>query len=443
MEWLNDVLALFQGYLYLPMNPFFYLAIVALWIQYKRQMQIERDMFGLRIHSVADQMLRTILFGCMAGMIGTVFISVFSIAVSSTDLLLIWIVSVLLSLFHIRYLCFAYAGGLIGFLSICLKFIHPPAYLPAVGMDIWNALRDVSAADLLALVALLHILEALLVWLQGSEGALPVFVEGRRGKIVGGFVLQKFWLVPMVSFVGVMGQTHGLAGDAGAYHPFGIQLLSFPHVFTAYHIAPFPVMLGYSTWTLTKNTKQKVKQSAGLVAVYGICLLALVELGLKYPILLLLASICSIVVHEWIILFDNKQERMGAPIYIKPLKGLKLLAVLSGTPAEIMGLQAGDTIVRVNGIPVNTPYDFHFAISQNPAYVKLDVLDERGELRLAGKPLYAGDHHQLGVILVPDETALQYVVLYPANVWSVMKRLFHTKRADKRGQFDPSVSSQM
>ncbi|MCF6944235.1 hypothetical protein, partial [Klebsiella pneumoniae] len=50
---------------------------------------------------------------------------------------------------------------------------------------------------LLALVAVLHLAEALLIRLQGATFANPLFIEGKRGKLVGGYQMQVFWPIPL------------------------------------------------------------------------------------------------------------------------------------------------------------------------------------------------------------------------------------------------------
>jgi hypothetical protein len=72
-------------------------------------------------------------------------------------------------------------------------------------------------------------------------------------------------------------------------------------------------------------------------------------------------------------------------------------------------------------VPVNTPFDLHFAINQNPAFVKLEVMDDQGEIRFVGKPRYTGEHHNLGLILVPDDAAKEYVRLESIPVWKRLR----------------------
>jgi hypothetical protein len=427
MEWFVSLASTFLGYIELPFNPFLYVAVCVLWMQFRRQNRLERDLFGQRLHSRGEMLIRSLLSGLVAGLIGTFFVQLFGIVVSPYDLMLLWLVAIVLSLFETRFLCFAYAGGLLGIVSLVAKHVPVSGGLGSPGGSLWDLFRNISTPDILLLVAILHLLEAVLIWAQGYQDALPVFVESRRGKIVGGYVLQNLWLIPVISFIG-LNHPQSIMGTIPMHPPTLGGAVALSHSYLSYLLTPMPVMLGFSTLTLTKHAQQKARQSALRVAGYGLCLSVLVLVGTRIPAVLWIACLFSFLVHEWMIRVDRKKEQSDTPIFIKPLRGLKLLSVFPRSPADQMGLKAGDTIIRVNGIPVNTTYDFHFAINQNPAYVKLDVIDETGELRFASKPLYAGEPHQLGVILVPDDSCLQYVVLYSDSTWSYLKRLFHSRK---------------
>jgi hypothetical protein len=54
---------------------------------------------------------------------------------------------------------------------------------------------------------------------------------------------------------------------------------------------------------------------------------------------------------------------------------------------------------------LNNQEDLHAALRLNPAFCKLEVLNYSGESKFLQRAIYDGDHHQLGMILVPDETS--------------------------------------
>jgi hypothetical protein len=315
-----------------------------------------------------------------------------------------------LALVNVRYVCFAYAGGLLCVTSLILQALPEFSGGPQWLMGIYRDLLSLHISELMALVAVLHLVEALLVRFHGAQSPLPVFVEGKRGRLIGGFILQKFWVIPMGVFV-VTG-----AGDLVPV-PDWWPLMSLGAQGAGLQIVPVPAILGFSGAALTKTPQQTTHRTSNHLLAYSVLLLGL-AIGSSYyaPLLWLTALFCT-VAHELLILWEMREEQSGQPLYVRPLQGLKILTVLPGSPAEEIGLKSGETILKVNGMPVSTPYELHFAINQNPAYAKLELLTSEGEPRFASTPIYMGDHHQLGIILVPDDQARQYVRLGSISPW--------------------------
>ena len=405
MTELSFLLEILTGLAQVLAHPLFYVALLLVYLQYSRQNRMERRMFGVRVTLVGEQVLRSFLYGAAGGIVATLLMTVVGVILSPVDLAYVWIVAILLALVNVRYTCFAYAGGLLSLVSLLLGALPTLTSGPAWLLGIYTDLRGLHIPDLMALVAVLHLVEALLVYWHGGQSATPVFVEGRRGRLVGGFLLQKFWVVPMATFVAT--GVHG-----ALVTPSWWPLMSLTAVGAmGLQILPVPAILGYSGAALTVDPVRKARITAKRLAVYSVLLL-LLAIGASYwsPLLWVAALFCTIV-HEVLILWEMHEEQTGHPVFVRPLQGLKILTVLPKSPAAEMGLLIGETIVKVNGMPVSTPYELHFALSQNPAYARLEVLTPEGEPRFASTPIYMGDHHQLGVILVPDDQARQFVRL--------------------------------
>ncbi|MDG0811929.1 hypothetical protein [Cohnella rhizosphaerae] len=63
---------------------------------------------------------------------------------------------------------------------------------------------------------------------------------------------------------------------------------------------------------------------------------------------------------------------------------------------------------KANGVRVRSKEELHAALQLQPAFTKLEVLNRDGNVKFAQRARYAGEHHQLGLILAPDEDA-EYV----------------------------------
>ncbi|WP_036738039.1 PDZ domain-containing protein, partial [Paenibacillus zanthoxyli] len=83
--------------------------------------------------------------------------------------------------------------------------------------------------------------------------------------------------------------------------------------------------------------------------------------------------------------------------------GLKVLAVLPGSPAQELGILPGEVLLKVNGEALTgEAQQLHEALRKSPAFCKLEVQNAAGESKYLQRAIYDGDHHLLGVILAPQ-----------------------------------------
>ncbi|WP_238328010.1 hypothetical protein [Paenibacillus gorillae] len=104
-----------------------------------------------------------------------------------------------------------------------------------------------------------------------------------------------------------------------------------------------------------------------------------------------------------------------------------------------MGLQPGEIIAKVNGVRVYNKEDLHAALQSNSALSKLEVLNHAGEVKFVQRARYAGDHHQLGVILAPDENANYYAAAGPS---SLLELLRSTRTSNRRSVPEEKASGE-
>ncbi|WP_159081961.1 PDZ domain-containing protein [Paenibacillus sp. CAA11] len=392
LEWLWT---LTDALVQLLAQPFYYISILLIALQYRRQVLLERRLFHVRLHSWVMQTLRTMLGGLLAGLGVSAVSLAFGMTLSLEGVLMLWAVSIVLMLLQIRYLCLAYAVGVLGIAQFVVNRF--PSWTGAGwGAEVLSALRELNIPALLALAALLHIAEALLVRWQGASFAGPLFYEGKRGKPVGGFQMQSFWPVPLLLLVpaqtagSVLPWTPLFGGDAWQG---GFSLLGLP------------VIIGFSEMTRSALPKAKARLSSGRLLAYGLLLLALALFSRWYSPLMPVAALVAFLLHEGLIWYSRFEEHNRSPIFVHSPRGLKVLAVLPDSPAEKLGIASGEVISRVNGMKITTKEDLHAALRLNPAFCKLEVLNLSGESKFLQRAIFAGEHHQLGVILAPDEDA--------------------------------------
>jgi membrane-associated protease RseP (regulator of RpoE activity) len=184
-----------------------------------------------------------------------------------------------------------------------------------------------------------------------------------------------------------------------------------------------PAVLGFSEQAISSTPQQKSRFAAKWLTIYSLVLLAITFAAVYVAeFLLLFAIVFSFLGHEALIWYSRWRERKRTPIYVHPKEGLKILAVIPYTPAQKMGLQVGEVIVKVNGQAVHRRKELYKALKHNLAFCKLEVINLEGHLKFPKSSLYEIDHHQLGVILAPDEEVPYYLEQEQANLWHLLRQ---------------------
>jgi hypothetical protein len=385
-------------------QPFYYIAVFLIAMHYLRQIRVERQLFAVKLHNWVRLTLTAIGVGMLIGLGLSAAALFLGSAITSAAVLWLWSIAALLMLVRIRYLCFAYSAGIIALLQWLAGFTGLASRGDWLG-GLVSSLAAIDAAGLLLLVALLHLAEAHLVFWHGDRLKTPLFLEGKRGKLVGGYMLQGFWPIPLLLLVPVEA---GGGTAAGAWDMLPWTPLFAGADSAGWTVIALPMVIGFTELTKTMLPRQKARHTAKGLLVYSLCLAAASVAAWKWPFLLPVAAVLSIVLHEALVWRSSIAERRGTPLFVHDARGLRILGIVPGTPAEAMGLLPGEILQKVNGKKVYSKAELYDALALNPAFCKLEVLNESGELKFAQRARYAGEHHQLGVILAPDEAANFY-----------------------------------
>jgi len=385
----------------LALNPFYYIGLFIAALVFRRQTTMERKLFYVRLHGMSGEFWRALLWGWIGGL--AVSISSFGIGFVLTFETLIWVwgMTLIFMLIRIRYACIAYASGVIGLLQIAAKPF--PQLLEQDGFGrVVESLMAIHLPSLFALVALIHLAEALLIRLHGTRMATPLYVAGKRGKVVGAYEVQGFWALPLFLVVP--------AAQGG-----GLDSLPWPLFFggdvwgAGWTLLAFPVLIGYSEKVASERAEAKVKRIAGLLLLFAV-VIGLLAVGAEiWSYVAAAATIASFGVHELLIGYGERREKRRSPIFVQDGPGLKILDVQPGSPAAELGILRGEVVLKVNGITVSTKEELHAALRTNSAFCRLEVLDLEGHNRFVQRALYDGEHHQLGMVLCPDDDVVHYV----------------------------------
>ncbi|MEX2416342.1 MAG: PDZ domain-containing protein [Paenibacillaceae bacterium] len=406
--------------LQLVLNPFYYIGLFLVALLYRRQVALERKLFAVRLHAASTQFFKALMWGWIGGLVISLGVIGTGIVLNMSTVIWIWAVTIVLLLFRIRFACLAYAAGIIGILHAVAAAI--PGLSKIELLEPFRAsLSEVHPPSLFALVALLHLVEALLVRIHGARTATPLFVEGKRGKVVGAYHLQGFWAVPLFLVV-----------------PFssgvGAEALPWPMFFggtewdAGWSMLAFPALIGFSQMTITELPERNARRSANLLFGFA-AVIGILSVATEYwSILTIAAGLVSIVLHEVILIYSSMRERNGSPYFVHAARGLRLLAVVPGSPAANLGIACGEVILKANGFAVNSKEELHEALRTNTAFCKLEVLNLEGQNKFMHRALFDGDHHLLGLILVPDERVPHYVEWKPLTLLSLLVSRWKQRR---------------
>ncbi len=188
-----------------------------------------------------------------------------------------------------------------------------------------------------------------------------------------------------------------------------------------------PMVIGFSELTRSLLPEQRARQTAKALLYYSLLLGAVAAAAAWWPPLTLVAALCALLLHEAIGWISSAGEQKRSPYYVHNDQGLRVLAVVPGSPAEALGIAPGEIVHKVNGYRTLTPEVFHQAMHTNSAFCKLEVINHEGHSKFLQRARFAGEHHQLGIILAPDESSGYYAAAKPAS----LIELFGSKPAAK------------
>lgn len=420
-EWAPIGLQLSQAIIHLWIHPFYYLGLILLILHYHRQVAFERLCFHARLHSVTTETWMSLIWGLFAGLFASVLFLAMGVVIRPFDLLWVWGITLILSIFRVRYLCMAYAVGIVGILHSISVWMSIEA-LASFGW--YTSLQQIHLPSLLALVGLLHLVETFLVRKQGTRAAMPIFVEGKRGKVVGGYQLQRFWPIPLFMWVPMSSDLGSIVPGAEALTQWGWPWIAGAVAIQALTIIPFPAFIGYGERTISQYPERLATQASRYLVVYGLFIFALAWLIELWSFLSILGAILAVGLHEAMIIYSQSKDQSRKPLYVHDDRGLMILAVLPDSAAEEMGIQPGEMIAKVNGLTVRIKEDLHKALQKNPAHCKMEIINREGHVKFAARSIFAGEHHQLGILLAPDQQA-RYAMKMETERW------FHFRKKPK------------
>lgn len=402
--------------LFNPMSPRFFLFwifVLAVSFQYRRIAANERRLFGQVKNRPFPHTVQAVIQGLVVGVAGSFLLVFVGVAFTpGTQLGFLILLAMLLMLVSPRLICLAYAGGLASLSNLAFGFPR----------------LDVAA--LMAMVAILHLMESLLIALTGFHTATPAFIRTQGREVVGGFSLQRFWPVPLV--VLLLGAVPREIIEQGIRMPewwplipIASPLLEDPAMM--FQMLPVIVVMGYGDLAVSSSPVRRSKQTGKHLALYSLALLGLALLGGRQPLFLGPAALAAIVGHELVIRWGGRAE-LGRPAWLKSVPGrVTILDVIPGSPAEGAGLRTGDIVRTVNGFAAGSRSAFGSALEQAGPVIELGVDRPGGPVTIIIADRLQPDR-PLGILLAPEPGDLPQMEIGRLSILAALARRLRRQR---------------
>lgn len=411
MDWFLAVL-LMMGQVIIDAfsSPLFIILYILLFVliswQYRKIEKLSASIIKTKRRVFIKTALMSSGLGVIGGILGSFLLIFIGVDLQSIGILPLWIIALALMLISPRYLCFAYAGGILAVISLVFGF------------------HQINIPQLMALIAILHMVESLLILLSGHLNSLLVYVE-YEDQIRGGFNLQKFWPIPLIALVSA-----GIAEPtSGVMMPDWWPLLKSYEGFVGgatYTLIPVLGILGYGEISTTSSPREKTRKSALHLFLFSITLLVLSVISSHWSVFLPIVALFSPLGHEFVIWLGLREEKFKEPKYIAPPKGVGILAIESPSLASRLGLKSGDIILSVNGKEVHRKSDLLEELYRT-FFVVMEIKRNGKRLKLTSKNYY---DDELGIIFVPDGQTRRYLTVNQDSLLDVIKARY--KKLDAR-----------
>ncbi|MDP4145069.1 MAG: PDZ domain-containing protein [Bacillota bacterium] len=381
---------------------------VILYGRNKKTVVMQKMIIGEKINSPLELTLSQIVVGIFAGAIGSLIMTYLGVVFENeAAILVLFMLSIILTVFGNRFICFAYSGAILGLISLLLQIIPAGA-----GFDLSKVqYLKVDIVMLVSLIAILHIVEGIMVMFDGSRGAIPVFTN-KGDSIIGGFALKRNWILPIALLL-LIKNPDTIAGPSTPMPDWwpliksqSINILKD----AAVGLTAFFGMLGYNSITFTKSKEKKALTSGVFILLYGVILLGVAQLAKINLIMQLLVIVFTPAAHEFMLRIQSYTEVKGEPKFISNEEGIMVLEVAPKSPAYEMGIRSGDMLIEVNNKRIISEEDIFTALGEITSFIWFKIKRVTGKLEEVNYN-QMNKSKRLGIVFVPRHIPKESVMM--------------------------------
>jgi len=381
------VFSIFLDYKYIAIYLFIYI-IVRAWLEIIYG--FEQCINGCGRRDIRQVMEELLLAGLLTGFFGGILTVSLGIYIEPEGLQAFLIAMVILALFNHRFVNPSYAGGLICLYTVIFNYdkIHVPS--------------------MLVFIATIQVIESVLLYLTRKHDNIPIFIQ-HNGQITGAFIKQKYYAVPFI-FLSLSVAPYSLMINIVTVKWSTIFRTDLGQVSTgtAFFLIGAISVTSYSSVAISTPPEEKCRNDSIRLIVGGLVLFLLGFFSSKIEVLKWIGAFFALLYREVIYWYGLYTEKKKRPLYTAVQRGVRILEIIPGGPADKMKMKRGEIILNVNGKPVQTEDGIRHILSGSPTFVWMHTEDPSGQIRIYEHKCYPDGVNDLGIIIVPREWEVTY-----------------------------------
>lgn len=414
--------------------------MVILYFKNKKIVTMQKLILGGSVNSSVELTLSQLVLGILGGSIGSLIFSSLGIVFSeNSGIIFLFFISILLAFVKPRFICFSYSGAILGAISILIKLVNEfsSQYLN-------NLTLDIDVLGLITFIGIFHIIEGILVMVDGDRGAIPVFTN-KDGKILGGYALKRYWVLPVAIMIAISMNNSSIDYSTEIIKsPSWWPLLRSTSSLTllassVIAIFPFYTMLGYSSITFTRSKREKAISSGLYILIYGIILTIIAQISKFGSLGEILGIIFMPVAHEFMLRYQVRSENKRQPKFVSDEEGLTILEISSDSKVKEFGVGVQNKLISFNGMNINSESEAYPILKENLYNASLKIKDSNGIVR--DIEFRQDKKSRLGILLVPRNVKKEEVV--PVNDNSFNSVLNSLKNSEDKFSDDKNENKKL
>ncbi len=370
------------------LNPVIYIAILlAILLGYSRVKQ-ERKFFNRRIIWGWTELVGQWKRGWPYALIISIISVGVGLTVPKTFLLVLLAFSALaLLLFFINSLSSIYTMGF-ATLATWAMYQYDWSFswwkVSLEGTDLFEG----AIVTITIITGLCVIAEGMLIRRTSTMVTTPRVENTKRGMQAIVYRTRNIWVLPILFII---------PGDViSSVIPYWPQFTLGESKFA---LVVFPVVIGFSKLSRKELPVLQLPKIGRSVLLLGQLMVIGGLASVFEPVVGLITLAVGVIIRLSITIYYAIQDKTEIYAVAPSSKGAVIAAVLPDSPAEKMGLLAGECIRKVNGHPIYTENELYEALQLNAAHCRLEVLDRNNEIRLTQHVIYSNDHYRIGLLL--------------------------------------------